>query len=111
MAVGLVVALRPRDDGGGYDPYFRALNDTLKRQGPAQPVLIVDLDRLDENIKVLRESIRPPKQFRVVDKSLPSIQLLRYIFEHADTNRVMSFHQPFLSQVARAAPGQPDPAR
>src|SRR6185436_18643201 len=62
-------------------------------------------ERLDENIKVLRQSIRPPKQFRVVDKSLPSIQLLRYIFEHADTNRVMSFHQPFLSQVAHQLPG------
>src|SRR6185436_13463310 len=62
-------------------------------------------ERLDENIKVLRQSIRPPKHFRVVDKSLPSIQLLRYIFEHAGTNRVMSFHQPFLSQVAEQLPG------
>ena len=45
--VGLVVAagvaalfyvVRPRDDGGGYDPYFRALNETLRRNGPARPV-------------------------------------------------------------------------
>jgi D-serine deaminase-like pyridoxal phosphate-dependent protein len=105
VIVVLVFALRPRDDGGGYDAYFRALNEMLKREGPAKPVLIVDLDRLDENIKVLRESIRPPKQFRVVDKSLPSIQLLRYIFEHAQTNRVMSFHEPFLAQVANQLPG------
>lgn len=99
-AAVVVFALRPRDDGGGYDPYFRVLNDTLKREGPARPVLVLDLDRLDRNIAVLRESIRAPKHFRVVDKSLPSIPLLRYIFERAGTNRVMSFHQPFLSQVA-----------
>ena len=103
--VALVYALRPRDDGGPYDPYFRALNETLKKSGPARPTLIVDLDRLDRNIAVLTESIRPPKHFRVVDKSLPSIALLRYIFEHAGTNRVMSFHQPFLSQVAEQLKG------
>jgi D-serine deaminase-like pyridoxal phosphate-dependent protein len=101
----VAAALRPRDDGGGYDPYFRALNEMLKQQGPARPVLILDLDRLDRNIEVLRESIRAPKQFRVVDKSLPSIALLRYVFERAGTNRVMSFHQPFLSQVAEQLKG------
>ncbi len=109
LVVALVVVafavLRPRDDGGGYDAYFRALNETLKRQGPARPVLILDLDRLDRNIAVLRESIRAPKYFRVVAKSLPSIPLLRYVFEHAQTNRVMSFHEPFLSQVAEQLRG------
>jgi D-serine deaminase-like pyridoxal phosphate-dependent protein len=124
--VGLVVAagvatllwtVRPRDDGGGYDAYFRALNETLRAQGPARPALILDLDRLDENLRVLRASIRPPKHFRVVDKSLPSIPLLRHVFQQADTNRVMSFHQPFLSQVAAELPqadvllGKPMPVR
>ncbi|MCC6765369.1 MAG: DSD1 family PLP-dependent enzyme [Deltaproteobacteria bacterium] len=100
VAAAAALALRPRADGGGYDPYFRALNDLLKREGPARPVLLLDLDRLDRNIDVLRASIRPPKSFRVVDKSLPSIPLLRHVFERAGTRRVMSFHQPFLSQVA-----------
>ena len=115
--VVLAFALRPRDDGGAYDAYFRALNATLRAHGPARPMLVLDLDRLDENIRVLRESIRPPKQFRVVDKSLPSIPLLRYIFERAATNRVMSFHQPFLSQVAAELPasevllGKPMPVK
>lgn len=100
IAAGVALALRPRDGGGGYDPYFRALNDLLKREGPARPVLLLDLDRLDRNIDVLRASIRPPKHFRVVAKSLPSIPLLRYVCERAGTHRVMSFHQPFLNQVA-----------
>lgn len=105
VLVALALMLRPRDDGGGYDDYFRTLNATLRAHGPARPMLVLDLDRLDENIRVLRESIRPPKQFRVVDKSLPSIPLVRYIFEKAGTNRVMSFHQPFLSQVAEQLKG------
>ncbi len=96
----LLYTVRPRDDGGAYDPYFGALNAMLKREGPARPVLLLDLDRLDQNIAALRQSIRPPKHFRVVDKSLPSIELVRYIFEKAGTNRVMSFHEPFLRQVA-----------
>ncbi len=80
-------------------------------------MLLLDLDRLDQNIKVLRESIRPPKQFRVVDKSLPSLPLLRYVFEHAATDRVMSFHEPFLAQVAEQFPaaqvllGKPMPVK
>lgn len=113
----VLYAIRPRDDGGVYDDYFRALNVMLRRSGPARPSLIVDLDRLDQNIDVLRQSIREPKHFRVVDKSLPSIPLLRYIGERAATNRVMSFHQPFMSQVAAALPdwqillGKPMPVR
>jgi len=120
LAAGVAAVLaivRPRDDGGAYEPYFGALNEMLRREGPARPLLLLDLDRLDRNIAVLRESIRDPKHFRVVDKSLPSIPLLRYVFEHAHTNRVMSFHQPFLSQVAAALPeadvllGKPMPVR
>jgi D-serine deaminase-like pyridoxal phosphate-dependent protein len=124
--VGLVVAagvaalrwvVRPRDDGGAYDAYFRALNETLRAHGPARPALVLDLDRLDENIRILRASIRPPKHFRVVDKSLPSMPLIRHIFQQADTTRVMSFHQPFLSQVAAELPqadvllGKPMPVK
>ena len=119
-AVGVAVLVwlaRPRDDGGAYDAYFRALNETLRTSGPARPCLVLDLDRVDQNIAVLRRSIRPPKHFRVVDKSLPSLPLLRYVFEHAGTDRVMSFHQPFLSLVAEQLPqsqvllGKPMPVR
>lgn len=101
----LLYAVRPRDDGGAYDDYFRGLNAMLRKSGPARPALLLDLDRLDQNIDVLRQSIREPKHFRVVDKSLPSIPLLRHICERAKTNRVMSFHQPFMNQVAEALPG------
>lgn len=113
---GLLMA-RPRDAGGGYDDYFRALNDELRRHGPMRPCLVLDLDRLDHNIGVLRESIRAPKHFRVVAKSLPSEKLIGYVFDKAQTNRLMAFHQPFLNIEARSFPdsdillGKPLPVR
>ncbi len=116
-AAALLWLARPRDDGGGYDDYFRALNQTLRERGPARPSLILDLDRLDHNIAVLTRSIRPPKHYRVVDKSLPSIPLIEYLFAHAHTDRVMSFSQPFLNLVAERLPradvllGKPMPVR
>jgi D-serine deaminase-like pyridoxal phosphate-dependent protein len=116
-AAALLWLTRPRDEGGAYDDYFRALNQTLRATGPARPSLILDLDRLDHNIEVLTRSIRPPKHYRVVDKSLPSIPLIQYLFEHTHTDRIMSFNQPFLNEVAKALPradvllGKPMPVR
>ena len=119
-AVGAAVLLwtaRPRDEGGAYDDYFRSLNETLRQSGPARPSLVLDLDRLDRNIAVVTQSIRPPKHYRVVDKSLPSIPLIEYLFAHAHTDRIMSFNQPFLNVVAERLPradvllGKPMPVR
>ncbi len=95
-------ALRPRAQGGSYDEYFKALNEELKANGPMRPSMLLDLDRLDHNIDVLRASIRAPKHYRVVAKSLPSIKLIDYIFQRAQTRRLMAFHQPFLNLEARA---------
>ncbi len=109
--------LRPRDGGAPYNEYFGALNTELKRNGPMRPCLVLDLDRLDRNIEVLRRSIRAPKHYRVVAKSLPSERLIAYVFEKAQANRLMAFHQPFLNAEARAFPdadillGKPLPAR
>ena len=82
-----------------------------------RPCLLLDLDWLDQNIAVLRKSIRAPKQFRVVAKSLPSVRLIEYIFNKAETRALMAFHQPFLNLEAQAFPdsdillGKPLPAR
>jgi len=109
--------IRPRDTGAPHGDYFRALNIELQRNGPARPCLVLDLDRLDRNIEVIDRSIRAPMSFRVVAKSLPSIPLLRYIFDRAKTQRLMAFHQPFLNAEAEAFPradillGKPMPVR
>jgi len=108
---------RPRDEGAPYDEYFGWLNEELLKNGPMRPCLLIDLDRLDHNIDVVRAAIRAPKQFRVVAKSLPSVPLLQYVMQRAGTNRLMAFHQPFLDAEAAAFPdseillGKPLPVR
>lgn len=110
--------LRPADRGKPYTAYFEALNAELKRAGPMKPVFLVDLDRLDHNIDVIKASLqRSGKALRLVEKSLPVRGLLQYIANRTGTHKLMSFHQPFLNQTAEYFPqadillGKPLPAR
>ena len=58
---------------------------------------------------------RSGKHLRLVEKSLPSPGLLSYIGQRAGTQRLMSFHQPFLNHDAQVYPqsdillGKPTP--
>lgn len=97
-------ALKPKDQGANYSAYFDALNQSLKVDGPYKPSLVVDLDRLDLNIAALRRAITSPKHFRIVAKSVPSTELIKYVMQAAQTNRVMVFHQPFINVLARETP-------
>jgi D-serine deaminase-like pyridoxal phosphate-dependent protein len=98
--------LRPSDRGGPYNEYFRTLNEELKAHGPMRPVMLIDLDRLDHNIDVVAQSVqRGGKHLRLVEKSLPSPGLLAYIAKRSGTQRLMSFHQPFLNHDAQVFPG------
>jgi len=113
----LLAVLKPADEGAPYDPYFAALNKELKAGGPGRPVLVLDLDRLDRNLDVLMKHIKPPKSYRVVTKSLPSVDLIRYIFAKTGTSKAMVFHQPFINELAKEVPeadlllGKPMPVR
>lgn len=101
LAAAGVLGLRPGDHGRPHDAYFRQLQAALKQQGLMRPCLVVDLDRLDHNLNEVVQSVaRGGKQLRLVEKSLPSPRLLSYISGKAGTRRLMSFHQPFLSQDA-----------
>ncbi|AUG41835.1 alanine racemase [Pseudomonas chlororaphis] len=118
LLAGVGAWLRPADRGGPYSDYFRALNRELKVHGPMRPVMLIDLDRLDHNIDVVLQSVkRGGKQLRLVEKSLPSPGLLDYIGQRAGTQRLMSFHQPFLNHDAQRFPeadillGKPLPVR
>lgn len=119
-AGGLLAAawLRPGDRGQPHDAYFQALNREMQANGPMRPALLIDLDRLDRNIEVVRQFLaRSGKQLRLVEKSLPAPELLRYLGERLGTRRLMSFHQPFLNHDARLFPeadillGKPLPVR
>jgi len=96
--------LRPNDEGGPYTPYFEQLNQALKEGGIARPRMLLDLDQMDANIDAISNSVAAPKTWRVVVKSLPSIDLLEYIMARANTNALMGFHQPFLTEVAARIP-------
>lgn len=97
--------LRPEDRGrGGHAAYFSELSGALQREGLTRPTLIVDLDRLDSNIEVVRRALGP-RAFRIVAKSLPSAPMLAYVMARAESQRLMVFHQPFLNAVAASHPG------
>lgn len=105
VAAGVAIALlKPRNNGGPYTPYFAALNRSLKSTGNYLPNILIDLDKLDLNIQALQATINPKTDLRLVAKSLPSPELLGYIMEKSGTNKLMVFHQPFLSHIANAYP-------
>ncbi|HEY5646280.1 MAG TPA: DSD1 family PLP-dependent enzyme [Pseudomonadales bacterium] len=116
-AAGGVLLWKPEDQGVPHDAYFSALNELLKREGPGRPVMVLDRARLDHNIDVIARSVGPDKTYRVVVKSLPSVELLRYVMNRAGTRALMVFHQPFLNVIARSFPdsdvllGKPMPVR
>lgn len=103
LAIG-AWALKPRDHGADYSDYFDQLNRELKQRGPYRPSMVVDLDRLDLNIDAITNAIQAPKHFRIVAKSIPSADLIKYVMQRANTNRVMVFHQPFINLLARETP-------
>ncbi|MCY1510632.1 hypothetical protein D9M68_450190 [compost metagenome] len=118
LLAGVGAWLRPTDKGAPYSDYFARLNRELRALGPMRPVLLIDLDRLDHNVDVVMQSVRRAgKHLRLVEKSLPSPQLLDYIARRAGTRRLMSFHQPFLNHDAARFPdadillGKPLPVR
>lgn len=81
--------------------YFESLNQELKNQPRSIPFLIIDLDKLDQNIETLKSSIQPYIDFRIVVKSLPSLELIDYVMQKANTKKLMVFHQPFLSHLSK----------
>jgi D-serine deaminase-like pyridoxal phosphate-dependent protein len=96
--------LRPDDHGAPHDAYFSGLNNLLKVSGPGRPVLVVDLDRLERNCARLKQSLSDGKNYRVVAKSLPSVQLINHVMQQTGSTRVMSFHQPFVNLLAADMP-------
>lgn len=100
IAALVIIFLKPSDHGAPHDAYFSALNDELNKNGPGRPVILVDMDRLDKNLLLLKESIQPPVAYRLVVKSLPSTPLVKYIMQQTGTKKLMVFHQPDLNLLA-----------
>lgn len=103
--IGAAVIFKPDDTGAPHSPYFESLDAALKKHGPHRPALLIDLDKLDQNIQALRKIVPAHMGYRIVAKSLPSPQLLGYIIERTGTQRLMVFHEAFLKQTAIDFPG------
>jgi D-serine deaminase-like pyridoxal phosphate-dependent protein len=95
----LFIASAPLFAASAPPDYFSALNAELKAHDVSRPIAVIDLDRLDANIDALKSHVQPPLMFRVVEKSLPSVELLRYILARTGSKRGMAFHYPFLKTL------------
>ncbi|MCW8194847.1 DSD1 family PLP-dependent enzyme [Proteobacteria bacterium 005FR1] len=84
--------------------YFKSLSKALDEAQIAKPTLVIDKQKLLANITTLKQHIGDRFDYRVVAKSLPSLDLLKLITREADTNRLMVFHQPFANIVAKELP-------
>ena len=103
-AIGAVIYARPKIIGQDHKPYFQQLGNALDRARFAKPTLVLDKEILEKNIAQLKKHIGAQFDYRIVAKSLPSIPLLEAVMKGAGTQRLMLFHEPFLSQVARQLP-------
>jgi len=85
--------------------YFAALAEALKTAGIFQPCLLLDLDRLDGNIALVKARLDPSLAVRLVDKSVACLPLLSHIGKKLGTDRFMTFHPPISAAVLEAFPG------
>lgn len=84
--------------------YFDSISNALAIAGRHYPTLVIDKERLDYNLNQLMQVIDQGFAYRIVAKSLPSIPMLRYIMQRTGTNRLMSFHLPFVCHVVKHIP-------
>ncbi|MEZ5006632.1 MAG: alanine racemase [Chitinophagales bacterium] len=108
VGAGAFFAAKPKGKSSAYTPTFQTLNENLKNYRRAIPELIIDLDAVDKNIEALQKLIPPNSQYRIVVKSLPSVELVDYVMAQASTHNLMLFHQPFLSHISEMANEQVD---
>jgi D-serine deaminase-like pyridoxal phosphate-dependent protein len=117
VAGGVVLMNKPHDNSGPRDPYFLSVQAALINAGIAWPTLVIDKARLSQNIRTLKSHLPAGMGYRIVAKSLPSIDLISHIRDLSGTDRLMTFNQPMLSKLSVDMPeasqllGKPLPIR
>ncbi len=84
------------------DPYLTRLSETLRKYGVDQPVVAVDLDRVEANCRAAQAAADPGLDRRLVAKSLPCLPLLDHIRGLIPSSGLMSFSEPMLSALLPA---------
>jgi len=110
---------RPGDEGALCEPpvappppdldypgasYFDQVSRDLDAAGIGTPVVFIDMDRVDANIDAIVRGISAPLSYRIVEKSLPSLDLLSYVSERSGSDKFMVLHLPFLAPLLDALP-------
>ena len=84
--------------------YFQQLQEALAHAELAEPVLVIDRDRLDANISRLKTHLPQGMAYRIVAKSLPSAPLIEHVASRAGTDRLMSFNTNMVEQLIALMP-------
>lgn len=84
--------------------YFRRLTTALREAGIHQPCLVLDLDRLDRNIAAVKARMPANIALRIVDKSLPCLQLIDRVRQAFGTKLAMTFHPQVTVAVLNSWP-------
>ncbi|MBW2462766.1 MAG: alanine racemase [Deltaproteobacteria bacterium] len=83
--------------------YFAQVSRDLDAASIGTPVVFIDMDRVDANIDaIVRET--PDDGYRIVEKSLPSLDLLSYVSERSGSDKFMVLHLPFLAPLLDRLP-------
>lgn len=104
LAGAAILMSKPGDESGPRDEYFVAMQTALMEAGIASPTLVIDKARLDANIDTLVSQLPQGMAYRVVAKSLPSLDLIAHIRKRSGSDRLMTFNQPMLSALTQAMP-------
>jgi D-serine deaminase-like pyridoxal phosphate-dependent protein len=107
---------------GGSQPvpaldYFAQIAADLDAMGIGTPRLFIDLDRLDANAAEIVSQVGV-ERYRIVEKSLTSLDLLAYVRQQTGSRKFLVLHLPFLPPILEAFPSdevligkaQPTPA-
>ena len=118
IAGGTALALgTSSDESGPRKPYFLNMQKALKAANIAQPTLVIDRSRLNANIDQLMSDLPNGMGYRIVAKSLPSLDLIKHVRARSGTDRLMTFNLPMLLALSQAMPdasqllGKPMPAQ
>lgn len=104
LAGAAILMSKPGDESGPRESYFMAMQAALTDAGIATPTLVIDKARLDANIETLLSHLPEGMAYRIVAKSLPSLDLIGHIRKRSGSNRLMTFNQPMLNALTRAMP-------
>ena len=104
LAGAAILMTKPGDESGPRDPYFLGLQAALDEAGIASPTLVIDKARLDANIDTLMSHLPTGMAYRIVAKSLPSLDLIAHIRQRSGSDRLMTFNQPMLTALSKAMP-------